>query len=96
MGTLLVRQKLKRCSLFINLSNKKRHSYGGAVGYLTSDGHFDTCIVIRSAFVQNGIAHVQAGCGEVLDSDPQMEADETRHKAAAVLKAIRQVNTQAK
>ena len=56
-------------------------------GYLTSDGHFDTCIVIRSAFVQNGIAHIQAGCGEVLDSDPQMEADETRHKAAAVLKS---------
>ena len=56
---------------------------------------FDTCIVIRSAFVQNGIAHIQAGCGEVLDSDPQMEADETRHKAAAVLKAIKQINTQA-
>ena len=34
--------------------------------------------------------------GEVLDSDPQMEADETRHKAAAVLKAIKQINTQAK
>jgi anthranilate synthase component 1 len=32
----------------------------------------------------------------VLDSDPQMEADETRHKAAAVLKAIKQINTQAK
>ena len=31
-----------------------------------------------------------------LDSDPQMEADETRHKAAAVLKAIKQINTQAK
>ena len=28
--------------------------------------------------------------------DPQMEADETRHKAAAVLKAIKQINTQAK
>jgi hypothetical protein len=25
-----------------------------------------------------------------------MEADETRHKAAAVLKAIKQINTQAK
>ena len=82
--------------LIYQFEQQKRHSYGGAVGYLTSDGHFDTCIVIRSAFVQNGIAHIQAGCGEVLDSDPQMEADETRHKAAAVLKAIRQVNTQAK
>ena len=40
--------------------------------------------------------HIQTGCGEVLDSDPQMEADETRHKAAAMLKAIKQINTQAK
>ena len=63
-----------------------------AVGYLSSDGNFDTCIVIRSAFVQNDIAYVQAGCGEVLDSDPQMEADETHHKARAVLNAIMQIN----
>ena len=77
------------------MNSKKRHSYGGAVGYLTSDGHFDTCIVIRSALYK-WHCHIQAGCGEVLDSDPQMEADETRHKAAAVLKAIKQINTQAK
>lgn len=48
--------------------------------------------MIRSAFVQNGYAHVQAGCGEVLDSNPQLEADETRHKAQAVIKAIQQIN----
>lgn len=96
MGTLTGAPKIKAMQLIYQFEQQKRHSYGGAVGYLTSDGHFDTCIVIRSAFVQNGVAHVQAGCGEVLDSDPQMEADETRHKAAAVLKAIRQVNIQAK
>ncbi|MDU5725612.1 MAG: anthranilate synthase component I [Haemophilus parainfluenzae] len=96
MGTLTGAPKIKAMQLIYQFEQQKRHSYGGAVGYLTSDGHFDTCIVIRSAFVQNGIAHIQAGCGEVLDSDPQMEADETRHKAAAVLKAIKQINTQAK
>ncbi|OOF56194.1 anthranilate synthase component I [Rodentibacter genomosp. 2] len=96
MGTLTGAPKIKAMQLIYQYEQQKRHSYGGAVGYLTSDGSLDTCIVIRSAFVQNGIAHVQAGCGEVLDSDPQMEADETRHKAAAVLKAIRQINTQAK
>ena len=96
MGTLTGAPKIKAMQLIYQFEQQKRHSYGGAVGYLTSDGRFDTCIVIRSAFVQNGIAHIQAGCGEVLDSDPQMEADETRHKAAAVLKAIKQINTQAK
>ncbi|WGE71170.1 anthranilate synthase component 1 [Actinobacillus equuli subsp. haemolyticus] len=93
MGTLTGAPKIKAMQLIYQVEQQKRHSYGGAVGYLTSHGDLDTCIVIRSAFVQNGIAYVQAGCGEVLDSDPQSEADETRHKAKAVLKAIAQVNT---
>ncbi|MGQ0286212.1 anthranilate synthase component 1 [Pasteurellaceae bacterium 22721_9_1] len=88
MGTLTGAPKIKAMQLIYQFEQQKRHSYGGAVGYLSSDGNFDTCIVIRSAFVQDGIAYVQAGCGEVLDSDPQMEADETRHKAQAVLNAI--------
>lgn len=95
MGTLTGAPKIKAMQLIYQVEQQKRHSYGGAVGYLTSDGNLDTCIVIRSAFVQNGIAYVQAGCGEVLDSDPQLEADETRHKARAVLKAIGQVNASA-
>ncbi|WP_249451869.1 chorismate-binding protein, partial [Escherichia coli] len=61
---------------------------GGAVGYFTAHGDLDTCIVIRSALVENGIATVQAGAGVVLDSVPQSEADETRNKARAVLRAI--------
>lgn len=95
MGTLTGAPKIKAMQLIYQFEQQKRHSYGGAVGYLASDGNLDTCIVIRSAFVQNGIAYVQAGCGEVLDSDPQMEADETRHKARAVLNAIQQTNQQA-
>ncbi len=93
MGTLTGAPKIKAMQLIYQVEQQKRHSYGGAVGYLTSKGDLDTCIVIRSAFVQNGMAYVQAGCGEVLDSDPQSEADETRHKARAVLKAIAEVNT---
>ena len=48
----------------------------------------DTCIVIRSAFVRNGQAHVQAGAGVVFDSDPDSEVQETFNKAQAVIKAI--------
>ena len=67
---------------------KRRGSYGGAVGYLRGDGAMDNCIVIRSAYVQDGTAVVQAGAGVVKDSVPQAEADETVHKAYAVLHAI--------
>jgi anthranilate synthase component 1 len=38
--------------------------------------------------VKNGTAVVQAGAGVVRDSVPQSEADETLHKAYAVLHAI--------
>ena len=44
--------------------------------------------MIRSAFVRDGVAQVRAGAGVVLDSDPAAEAEETRHKAAAVLRAL--------
>jgi anthranilate synthase component 1 len=58
------------------------------VGYINSQGDMDTCIVIRSAFVKNDTAYIQAGAGVVFDSDPQSEADETRAKAQAVISAI--------
>lgn len=88
MGTLTGAPKIRASELIRLVEGKRRGSYGGAVGYLTGDGEMDTCIVIRSAFVKDGIAHVQTGAGVVFDSKPQAEADETRVKAAAVLAAI--------
>lgn len=88
MGTLVGAPKVSAASLIRQTEHKRRGSYGGAVGYLTGNGDMDTCIVIRSAFVQNDTAYVQAGAGVVFDSDPQSEADETRAKAQAVITAI--------
>ncbi len=89
MGTLSGAPKVKATELIRQVEGKRRGSYGGAVGYLTGKGEMDTCIVIRSAFVnKNGMAQVQAGAGVVYDSDPQSEADETKQKAQAVLNAI--------
>lgn len=88
MGTLVGAPKIKAAELIRKTEQAGRGSYGGAVGYLAANGDMDTCIVIRSAFVKDDIAHVQAGAGVVYDSDPQSEADETRSKAQAVLNAI--------
>ena len=88
MGTLTGAPKIRASELIREVEGEPRGSYGGAVGYLSGNGDMDTCIVIRSAFVKHGIAHVQAGAGVVYDSRPQSEADETRGKAAAVLNAI--------
>ena len=88
MGTLTGAPKIRASELIRMVEGKRRGSYGGAVGYINGAGEMDTCIVIRSAFVKDGVAHVQAGAGVVYDSKPQAEADETRAKAAAVLAAI--------
>ena len=88
MGTLTGAPKLRAAELLRELEGARRGSYGGAVGYLRGGGDFDTCIVIRSGFVQGGRAVVQAGAGVVRDSRPQAEADETAQKADAVLAAI--------
>ncbi|CAH0532985.1 Anthranilate synthase component 1 [Vibrio stylophorae] len=88
MGTLSGAPKIRAMQLIREVEQKQRGSYGGAVGYLTGAGDMDTCIVIRSAYVENEIAYVQAGAGVVYDSQPQAEADETRAKAQAVLSAI--------
>jgi len=96
MGTLSGAPKVKATSLIREVEGKRRGSYGGAVGYLTGTGEMDTCIVIRSAFVKDNIAQVQAGAGVVYDSDPISEANETRQKAQAVINAILTANTSAK
>ena len=88
MGTLTGAPKLRATELLRGVEGTRRGSYGGAVGYLHGSGDFDTCIVIRSAFVADGVATVQAGAGVVRDSIPQAEADETLHKAYAVLQAL--------
>lgn len=88
MGTLTGAPKLRATELLRGVERRRRGSYGGAVGYFRGDGNMDNCIVIRSAYVQDGVASVQAGAGVVRDSDPQSEADETLHKAMAVLRAI--------
>ncbi|RUO28878.1 anthranilate synthase component I [Aliidiomarina sedimenti] len=89
MGTLTGAPKLSASRLIRQVEQQRRGSYGGAVGYLNGDGDMDTCIVIRSALVRDGMAVVQAGAGVVYDSDPSAETNETENKARAVLNAIR-------
>ena len=88
MGTLVGAPKIRAAQLLREVESTRRGAYGGAVGYLNHDGGMDTAIVIRAAVVRDGIARVRAGAGIVFDSDPAMEALETRRKAEAVLRAI--------
>jgi anthranilate synthase component 1 len=68
-------------------TEKRGMGYAGAVGYFGADGGVDTCIVLRTALVKDGVMYVQAGGGVVADSDPDAEYQETAQKAAALKRA---------
>lgn len=87
-GTLSGAPKVRAMEIIDELEPVKRGAYAGAVGYVDFRGNLDTCIVIRTVVVKDGIAHVQAGGGIVADSDPATEVAETHAKSRAVFKAI--------
>lgn len=88
MGTLTGAPKIRATQLLRQTEVTKRGPYGGAVGWINGDGAMDSAVIIRSAVVKDGVAHVRAGAGVVYDSDPQREADETRRKASALLSVL--------
>jgi anthranilate synthase component 1 len=70
------------------LEPARRGPYGGIVGYLDFAGDADTAIAIRTAVIQDGRLHVQAGGGVVFDSDPDAEWQETMNKGRALVRAV--------
>lgn len=88
-GTVSGAPKVRAMELIAELEPDRRGVYAGAVGYVDLAGNLDTCITIRTVVLRDGVAHVQAGAGIVADSVPASEERETRHKAGAVLAAIR-------
>ena len=70
------------------MEKSRRYAYAGAVGYFGFDGNHDSCITLRSVLLKDGKAFVQAGGGNVADSTPEGEYQETVNKAMAVMRAI--------
>ena len=91
-GTLSGAPKPRAMEIIEELEPNRRGLYGGALGYLDFSGNIDTCIIIRTAVIKDGIGYVQAGAGIVADSDAESENQECLNKAAAVLGAINAAN----
>ncbi len=91
MGTLTGAPKIEAMKIIRQMEKTKRGYYGGAVMYLTVDGQFDSCITIRSLQIKEGVAHVRTGAGIVHDSVAKSEFEETQHKAASCLRAIKSI-----
>ena len=81
--------KVRAMEISDELEPVKRGPYAGVVGYLDFSGTIDTAIAIRTLVVgADGVAHVQAGAGIVVDSVPEHEDLECRNKARALLSAV--------
>ena len=87
-GTLSGAPKIRAMEIIDSLEISRRGLYGGAICRFDYEGNLDSCIAIRMAMIKNGVATSRTGAGIVYDSNPQSEADETRHKAASILHAI--------
>jgi anthranilate synthase component I len=86
-GTVSGAPKVRAMEIIDELEKEKRGLYAGCVGYFSAAGEMDTCIVLRTALVKDGMMYVQAGAGIVADSDPGFEQQECIAKAKALFRA---------
>ena len=86
-GTVSGAPKVRACEIIAELEPETRGAYAGGVGYFSPDGSMDSCIVLRTAVLKDGVMHVQAGAGIVADSDPEYERREWEAKQPGALLA---------
>ncbi|MDQ4419973.1 anthranilate synthase component I [Sphingobium sp. DEHP117] len=89
-GTVSGAPKVRACEIIAELEPETRGAYAGGVGYFAPDGNMDSCIVLRTAVLKDGVMHAQAGAGIVADSTPEYEQRECEAKAGALMAAAKE------
>ena len=93
-GTLSGAPKIRAMEIIEELEPARRGVYGGAIFYADFSGNLDSCIAIRTLFMDGAKGTIQAGAGIVADSVPQKEHEECGNKAKAVVRAIERARAQ--
>jgi anthranilate synthase component I len=86
-GTVSGAPKVRAMEVIDELEKEKRGLYAGSVGYFSAAGELDSCIILRTALIKDGMMYVQAGAGIVADSNPKSEQQECVDKAKALFRA---------
>ncbi|MBA2686766.1 MAG: aminodeoxychorismate synthase component I [Gemmatimonadaceae bacterium] len=87
-GSITGAPKVRAMEIIAELEPVRRDIYCGCLAYITPDGTMDSSIVIRTFLAKEGSVYFSAGGGIVADSDPDLEFEETMHKAAALFSAL--------
>ena len=88
-GSITGAPKIRAMEVIDELEPTQRNIYTGSIGYLDFNGNMDLNIAIRTIVKKENTAFFQAGGGIVWDSDPELEYEETLHKAKALFRTLR-------
>lgn len=86
-GTITGAPKIRTMEIIEELEPVRRGIYTGSIGWIGYSGDMELNIVIRTLLAKDGQAHVQAGAGIVIDSNPKNEYKESLKKAIALWRA---------
>ena len=93
-GTLSGAPKIRAMEVIEELEPARRGVYGGSIFYADFSGNLDSCIAIRTLYMDGEDGYIQAGAGIVADSVPELEFEECGNKARAVIRAIERAREQ--
>jgi para-aminobenzoate synthetase component 1 len=88
-GSVTGAPKIRAMQIIAELEPTVRGAYCGSLGYIGLDGRMDTSILIRTITASRGWWQLPVGGGIVAQSHPREEYEETWHKAAGMLRALR-------
>lgn len=88
-GSITGAPKVRAVEIIGELEPTVRGPYCGALFYHGFDGTFDSNLLIRTFIQSKGWRQFPVGGGIVSDSQPAAEYDETLHKAAGLLSALK-------
>lgn len=87
-GTITGAPKVRTMEIIEELEPVRRGPYTGSFGWIDYNGDMELNIIIRTLTLKDGVGHIQAGAGIVIDSDPEREYAESLNKAKALWKAV--------
>lgn len=87
-GSMTGAPKRRTMEVIDAVETTPRGVYAGALGWIGADGRADLGVVIRTLVAHDGGYTYGTGGGITVRSDPESEYDETRWKAALLLRAL--------